>query len=358
MTTGNAWVDAIAQLPIEGNIVPPPWFQHITFANGKPHACAVILLSDIVYWYRPTILRNETTGQVTGCRKKFRADMLQRSYDNFADQYGFTKAQVKAGINALVELGLIVREFRSETVNGQRLTNLLYVAPIAHAIAKISTPLCDSIGTPPPTESHTSPNRMVEVGDSSGTPPSTESQTNTKTTQRLPKDFPSSSAPAARAANRARTTRTATRQRASGDADKNKHQQSATYRLLRDRQVWSASKFAEEPLALIQAYLDHVGPEYPAAQIAIDLNAGVHQRLGQPPTTEPTQPAEPVPDWPAWLPADHGLPPDMAAWMRNAVWVADRGEIEIPKHNDRFRRRFSYWLTPLESLLRGLYATI
>lgn len=354
MTTGNAWVDAIAQLPIEGNIVPPVWFQQITFANGKPHACAVILLSDIVYWYRPTILRDETTGLVIGCRKKFRADMLQRSYDTFAAQYGFTKAQVKAGINALVELGLIVREFRSETVNGQRLTNLLYVAPIANAIVKISTPLCDSSGTPPPTESQTSPNRMGEVGDSVGTPPPTESQTNTETTQRLPRDYPSLSAPASREAVGDKPPP----QRASGDADNKRNEQSATYRLLRDRQVWSASNYAHEPVAIIQAYLDHVGPEYPAAQIAKDLKAGVHQRLAQPSAAEPAQPAEPLPDWPTWLPADHGLPPDMAAWMRDAVWVADRGEIEIPKHNDRFRRRFSYWLNPLESLLRGLYATI
>ncbi|MCA0354690.1 MAG: replication protein [Chloroflexi bacterium] len=148
------------------------------------------------------------------------------------------------------------------------------------------------------------------------------------------------------------------RQRASGDANKNKNQQSTTYRLLRDRKVWSASNYAHEPVAVIQAYLDHVGSDYPAAQIAKDLEAGVHQRLAQPPAVEPTHPDEPLPNWPTWLPADHGLPPDMAPWMRDAVWVADRGEIEIPKHNDRFRRRFSYWLTPLESQLRGLYATI
>ncbi len=353
MTTGNAWVDAIAQIPIEGNIVPPAWFQHITFENGKPHACAVILLSDIVYWYRPTILRDETTGHITGSRKKFRSDMLQRSYDNFADQYGFTKAQVKAGISALVEKGLIVREFRSETIKGQRLTNMLYVAPIAHAIAKISLPLCDSNGTPPSTESHTSPNRMPEVCDSNGTPPPTESQTYTKTTQRLPRDFSSSSAPASRDA----VGVSSPQQRASGDADKNSNQQSATYRLLRDRKVWSASNYAHEPIAVIQAYLDHVGPEYPAAQIAKDLKAGVHQRLGQASAAAPPQPDEPLPEWPAWLPADHGLPPDMAPWMQQAVWVDERGEIEIPKHNERFRRRFSYWLTPLELVLRGLYAT-
>lgn len=147
------------------------------------------------------------------------------------------------------------------------------------------------------------------------------------------------------------------RQRASGDADKSSNEQSATYRLLRDRKVWSASNYAHEPVAVIQAYLDHVGPDYPAAQIAKDLKAGVHQRLAQPSVAEPTQPDEPLPNWPAWLPADHGLPPDMAPWMQQAKWVEERGEIEIPKHNERFRRRFSYWLTPLEAALRGIYAT-
>ncbi len=150
---------------------------------------------------------------------------------------------------------------------------------------------------------------------------------------------------------------TESRQRASGDANKNNNRQSTTYRLLRDRKVWSASNYAHEPVALIQAYLDHVGPDYPSAQIAKDLEAGVHQRLAQPPTPEPTQPDKPVAEWPTWLPADHGLPPEMAPWMQQALWVEERGEIEIPKHNDRFRRRFSYWLTPLECMLRGLYAT-
>ncbi|WP_054535237.1 hypothetical protein [Herpetosiphon geysericola] len=353
MTTGNAWVDAIGQLPIEGNIVPPAWFQHITFENGKPHACAVILLSDIVYWYRPTILRNETTGHVTGSRKKFRADMLQRSYDNFADQYGFTKAQVKAGINALVEKGLIVREFRSETVNGQRLTNLLYVAPIAHAIAKISTPLCDSNAIPPSTESHTSPNRMAEVGDSNDTPPPTESQTNTTTTQRLPKDFPTTSTPASHDANDdvvvvekpSRRSQVATE----------------TYLLLRNHNppIGAAREFAHEDYAQVKAYLAHADAAgYHPAQIVENLRAGLHrQPAAQPAATEPAQPTEPLPDWPTWLPANHGLPAEMVAWMQQAIWVEERGEIEIPKHNERFRRRFSYWLTPLEADLRGIYAT-
>lgn len=52
------------------------WFSRITFDNGRPDTNAILILSDIVYWYRPTVIRDERTGMVTGYRKKLKADLL------------------------------------------------------------------------------------------------------------------------------------------------------------------------------------------------------------------------------------------------------------------------------------------
>lgn len=123
-------VNRIGKINFEGNIIPHNWFAHLRFENGKPHTNAIILLSEIVYWYRPTILKDEATGRVIEVRKKFKADKLQRSYDSFAKQFGFTKRQAKEAIKFLEGKGLISLEFRHITIDsGSRLANVLFVEP-------------------------------------------------------------------------------------------------------------------------------------------------------------------------------------------------------------------------------------
>jgi len=89
-------VSKLAELNITGNVTPLEWFNHIKRPNGKPNLNAIVLLADIVYWYRPVEVRDETTGKLTGYRQKFKADLLQHSYSEFAKQYGLTKDQVRA----------------------------------------------------------------------------------------------------------------------------------------------------------------------------------------------------------------------------------------------------------------------
>ena len=93
-STGNRIVDEVGRINISGNIIPMVWFQAIRYPNGKPNVNAIIILADIVYWYRPTEIRDEITGQVVGRRKKFRDDLLQRSYGQISELFGLTKKQV------------------------------------------------------------------------------------------------------------------------------------------------------------------------------------------------------------------------------------------------------------------------
>ncbi|MEN2732324.1 hypothetical protein WBU85_05535 [Escherichia coli] len=86
-------VMAIGQINISGNVTPANWWKYIRLPSGRPDATAIALLSEIVYWYRPTEVRDEHTGALLGYRKRFQGDKLQRSYQAFAEQFGFGKGK-------------------------------------------------------------------------------------------------------------------------------------------------------------------------------------------------------------------------------------------------------------------------
>jgi DnaD/phage-associated family protein len=127
MLTGHPIVDEIGKINFEGTVIPHNWFNAIKFNNGKPDVVAIVLLSEIVYWYRPAIIKDELTGRIKEVRKRFKADLLQRSYDSFAEQFGFTKRQVKDALKRLEDAGLIVREFRDIYANGRVFANTLFI---------------------------------------------------------------------------------------------------------------------------------------------------------------------------------------------------------------------------------------
>ena len=126
-TTGNSKVDAMAQIQLTGNVIPQIWYRTITRENGKPHLLAIAILSDVAYWYRPTEIRDEGTGNLIGYRKKFKADILQRSYDQFADLFGESKRSVTDAVIRLEALGVIKRVFRTIDVAGIKYNNVLFI---------------------------------------------------------------------------------------------------------------------------------------------------------------------------------------------------------------------------------------
>ncbi|MFH7833921.1 DnaD domain-containing protein [Bacillus luti] len=131
-------VTEIGGLNFKGNVVDHEWFNYITFSNGKPHIVAIMVLSEIVYWYRPTVIRDEYTGKVT-YKKKFKSDKLQKSYQQLAETFGFSKIQVKRACDLLVDMNLIVIEFRTIIVNEITLSNVMFVEPKVNEIKSISS---------------------------------------------------------------------------------------------------------------------------------------------------------------------------------------------------------------------------
>lgn len=142
MKSGCQIVDQIGEMEIVGNIVPHLWYKNITFSSGKAHFVAITLLADIVYWYRPTMIRDDS-GMIDGARTKFKGDMLQKSYHAFADTYGFTKRQVKDAIDFLVEHHLLIREFRTISTSSLILNNVMYVQPVAGNVKRVMEGRCN-----------------------------------------------------------------------------------------------------------------------------------------------------------------------------------------------------------------------
>ena len=111
ITSGNQIVDAMGMMNISGNVISQIWYSTITRPNGKPYLLAITLLSDIVYWYRPAEERDEQSGRVIVWKKRFKGDLLQKTYQQYADLYGESKRSIKAALDRLEELGVIRKEF-------------------------------------------------------------------------------------------------------------------------------------------------------------------------------------------------------------------------------------------------------
>lgn len=126
-TTGNATVDTVGKMHFEGNTIPHTWYENIRLDSGKPDLIAIIILAEIVYWHRPTFVRDELTGELLGVKKRFNADLLQRSYESFEKQFGITKRQAKDAIVRLEKLGIIKRHFRTINPHGTPLSNVLFI---------------------------------------------------------------------------------------------------------------------------------------------------------------------------------------------------------------------------------------
>lgn len=142
MSTGNKIVDAMANVNISGNVISPMWYRTVVKDDGKPHFLAIAILSDIVYWYRPRIVRDEATGNVIKATKRFAEDLLQRGSKALAEQFGVSKRQITEALRLLEELNVISRHYRTiERAYGDekvKITNIQYIELHVDVLKKLS----------------------------------------------------------------------------------------------------------------------------------------------------------------------------------------------------------------------------
>ncbi len=126
------------ELSLTGNVIPHAWYKTLVYESGKPNLVAILVLAEICYWYKPSVVQNEYTGEVVRLEKKFSADKLQRSYSSF-ESMGLTKRQAQSACQFLKQKGLITLETRTvETKTAQKLGNVLFIGVNVEEIRKIT----------------------------------------------------------------------------------------------------------------------------------------------------------------------------------------------------------------------------
>lgn len=141
-------VQEVGELKLHGPLVDDGWLQHIRFDSGKPHLVAIFILAEIVYWYKPTVIADEATGQVKEIKKKFRADKLQKTYQALGDRFGVTKRMAQDACIFLRDRKLITIEQRTVYLeNAKNLGNVTFIEPVLENIRKISC-MCKEYNDP------------------------------------------------------------------------------------------------------------------------------------------------------------------------------------------------------------------
>ena len=184
-STGNEIVDEVSKINISGNIIPLSWFQTLVSESGKPMLLAIYLLADIVYWYRPKEIRDEESGNLVGYQKRFKADLLQRSYRQIENRFGVTKKQARTALNFLCEKGVIIKHLRDEiSPDGIMLHNNMYLELVPDKLKELTFPQINggvSFKAPPCVLEETTVVPIKTDGDSQKVTTSTENTTNITT---------------------------------------------------------------------------------------------------------------------------------------------------------------------------------
>lgn len=192
--TPTETVNQIGRLNLSGNVIPTNWWHHIKIPSGKPDSTAIVLLSEIIYWYRPSEMRDESTGELKGWRKRFKGDKLQRSYQSFADQFGFTKREVTDALKRLKSQGIITLELRTINTSTGACSNVLFIEPVPARIDEITNSRqfadnqleSESVYVTPPTLKCKTPCvEMEHLLRSNVTPPTLKRKTYTETTTEI-----------------------------------------------------------------------------------------------------------------------------------------------------------------------------
>ena len=184
----NVDTGVFSDIQLKGNVIHTQWFQTIQ-KGGKADLLAINILAEIVYWYKPTQIRDEVTGQHLGYKKKYKADVLQKSYDSFATLFGVSKRQVQLAVVRLEELGVIKREFRTISQGNMLMNNVLFIHLSIEKLKEISyppkekdQPLSQNNVTPITKKCNTYHKNLSHLSQKNVTPVTRKRDTNTEST--------------------------------------------------------------------------------------------------------------------------------------------------------------------------------
>ena len=161
----NKIVNEVGKMDFSGNVVPIVWFTTLKPVQKTTLPLVVIILAEIVYWYRPTEIRDES-GQYVHFKKKFNEDLLQISYKQLSDKFQISEGQAKAAILALEKKGVIQRHFRDITTKtGIKLQNVMYIELIPDELRRLTYPEVTPVSINQHTYADTSkqPSKLIDI---------------------------------------------------------------------------------------------------------------------------------------------------------------------------------------------------
>ncbi len=134
--------EAVSQMRLEGNIHPTSWFHEprLKFPGGKTNLAAIVILADVMGWYRILEIRDERTGKTIERRQLFEADKLQKNYSDYAAELGLTKRTLQDALKFLARQNFITLEYRTVDTRFGRLPNIVFIEPVVEEVAKITHP--------------------------------------------------------------------------------------------------------------------------------------------------------------------------------------------------------------------------
>lgn len=146
-------VQEAGEIQLHGTLIDDGWFQHLRFDNGEPYMIAILVLSEIFYWYKPTVIKDENSGKIIEMKKKFNADKLQKDYKALGAKFGVSTRTAKSACYFLRDRGLITIELRTVPVvikgKPTNLGNVTFFEPVLDNIRKISC-MCKQYSDPTP----------------------------------------------------------------------------------------------------------------------------------------------------------------------------------------------------------------
>ena len=132
----NENVLKMAKLKLTGNITPAIWYKKLLLDSGKPNIPAILILSDIIYWYRP-IESKSSNGDIK-YKQKFKTEKLQRQYQYYISYFGYGKTTFRNAINYLEQKKLITKELKNIIGNGRAFNNVLFLDIVPENINKLT----------------------------------------------------------------------------------------------------------------------------------------------------------------------------------------------------------------------------
>lgn len=177
--TQNPIVEAVGKMNFTGNVIPESWYQTIVNENHKVNLLACMILAEIVYWYRPCEVRDETTSSISYAKKFADPEFLQLSYQRLSDKFNISKNQARDAIVFLEELGVIKRHFKSLSTPTGTIANVMFIELVPSVLEALTYPV---LSTPICTLPDTYEESDREVSTFFQTPICEKAETNTKNT--------------------------------------------------------------------------------------------------------------------------------------------------------------------------------